>query len=214
MAKVCFLDNDIIHKLVAFQLFEEAIAVLQIVKTDLRVLPTARFFFQAKRKQQIQYPDAVWAEVINLVAACSIIPEPSPEQAQASIEETRQLEKFKHEIQAGEATLIVATRLEPDFLLLSGDKRCMKALAAVPEPIYQRLCGRVVCLEQIILKLILTLGFETVRDRILPMVDCDKTLKICFGYSMSASEASVVAGLTSYISDIHEDAPALLMRLE
>jgi len=72
LAKVCFLDNDIIHKLVAFQLFEEAIAVLQIVKTDLRVLPTARFFFQAKRKQQIQYPDAVWAEVSNLVAACSI----------------------------------------------------------------------------------------------------------------------------------------------
>lgn len=214
MTKLCFVDNDIITKLVAFQLFEEAIAVLQVIKTDLRVLPTAKFVFQAKRKQQVHYPDEVWAAVIDLVTTCSTLAEPSFEQTEASLEETRQLEHFKDEIQAGEAALIVATRLEPDFLLFSGDKKCMKALATIPKPIYQRLCGRVVCLEQMILKLIQKLGFEAVRDRILPMVNFDKTLKICFGYSTPAPKETVLVGLNSYISEIYACAPNLLMSLE
>lgn len=214
MTKVCLLDNDIIHKLIALQLFDEAISVLQLATTDLRVLPTAKFVFQRKRKQNIQYPDEIWAKVIHLVEACSTLSDPSPEQAEASAIETKQLERFRNEIQVGEAALIVATRLEPNFLLVSGDKRCMKGLAAIPQPIYQRLCGRMICLEQIILKLISELGFEAVRDRVLPMVDCDKTLKICFGYSMPAIEESVISGLTSYINEIHKYAPALLMALE
>ncbi|MCA6573230.1 MAG: hypothetical protein IM537_07050 [Pseudanabaena sp. M57BS1SP1A06MG] len=97
--------------------------------------------------------------------------------------------------------------------MLSGDKNCITQLAAIPEQIYKRLCGRVICLEQLILKLIEVKGFVFVRDRVLPMVSCDKSLQICFGYSSSASEENVIVGLNSYINDIRQQAPNLLANL-
>ncbi len=70
-----------------------------------------------------------------------------------------------------------------------------------------------ICLEQLILKLIEVKGFEFVRDRILPMVSCDKSLQICFGVSSPVTEENVIAGLNSYINDIRQQTPNLLANL-
>ena len=55
MSSVCFLDNDIIHKLVALELFDDAIDVLQISRSQLQVLPTAKYWFQGQKKKARQY---------------------------------------------------------------------------------------------------------------------------------------------------------------
>jgi hypothetical protein len=209
LAKVCFLDNDITHKLVAFQLFDEAIATLQIDKNSLQVLPTAKFFFQRKQKKKGASPDEFLAVVIELVSSCVSVIADVNDTVTEELNQLRQVEG----IDEGEAALIVATRSQTDFLLLSGDKRCMRGLAKIPEQIYKRLSGRVICLEQIILKLIEFQGFEFVRDRVLPMVSCDKSLQICFGVSSPATEENVIEGLNSYINDIRQQAPNLLADL-
>ena len=208
MAKVCFLDNDIIHKLVAFQLFDEAIAIseLQIDKTSLRVLPTAKHFFRGKQKKNGASSDPILTAVIELVSGCASAIYDVDDAVAQELAELKQVEGI-HE---GEQTLIVATRSQTDFLLLSGDKNCMRGLEAIPEPIYRRLCGRVICLEQIILKLIEVKGFEFVRDRVLPMASFDKSLQICFGLVTPATEENVIAGLNSYINDIQQQVPNLL----
>jgi len=208
LAKVCFLDNDIIHKLVAFQLFDEAIAIseLQIDKTSLRVLPTAKHFFRGKQKKYGASPDPILTAVIELVSGCASAIYDVDDAVAQELAELKQVEGI-HE---GEQTLIVATRSQTDFLLLSGDKNCMRGLAAIPEPIYRRLCGRVICLEQIILKLIEVKGFEFVRDRVLAMASFDKSLQICFGLVTPATEENVIAGLNSYINDIRQQVPNLL----
>ncbi|MEY3302559.1 MAG: hypothetical protein RLZZ139_931 [Cyanobacteriota bacterium] len=209
MAKVCFLDNDITYKLVAFQLFDEAIATLQIDKNSLQVLPTAKFFFQRKQKKKGASPDEFLAVVIELVSSCVSVIADVNDTVTEELNQLRQVEG----IDEGEAALIVATRSQTDFLLLSGDKRCMRGLARIPEQIYKRLSGRVICLEQIILKLIEVKGFVFVRDRILPMVSCDKSLQICFGVSSPATEENVIEGLNSYVNDIRQQAPNLLADL-
>jgi hypothetical protein len=209
LAKVCFLDNDITYKLVAFQLFDEAIATLQIDKNSLQVLPTAKFFFQRKQKKKGASPDEFLAVVIELVSSCVSVIADVNDTVTEELNQLRQVEG----IDEGEAALIVATRSQTDFLLLSGDKRCMRGLARIPEQIYKRLSGRVICLEQIILKLIEVKGFVFVRDRILPMVSCDKSLQICFGVSSPATEENVIEGLNSYINDIRQQAPNLLSDL-
>jgi hypothetical protein len=209
LAKVCFLDNDITYKLVAFQLFDEAIATLQIDKNSLQVLPTAKFFFQRKQKKKGASPDEFLAVVIELVSSCVSVIADVNDTVTEELNQLRQVEG----IDEGEAALIVATRSQTDFLLLSGDKRCMRGLARIPEQIYKRLSGRVICLEQIILKLIEVKGFVFVRDRILPMVSCDKSLQICFGVSSPATEENVIEGLNSYINDIRQQAPNLLADL-
>ncbi len=200
----CFLDNDIVIKLSAFDLFDEAIAVLNLDWQQLQVVNTAQYTFRGK-SYIAQYSEPVCQKAIAITQKCQKV------MVENSLE-AELLNGFAG-IDIGEAALIVATRSQTDFLLLSGDKNCITQLAAIPEQIYKRLCGRVICLEQLILKLIEVKGFVFVRDRVLPMVSCDKSLQICFGYSSSASEENVIVGLNSYINDIRQQAPNLLANL-
>lgn len=204
-----FIDNDILLKLTAFQLFEEAIAVLDLSPSDLRVLPTARFVFRQKRARQVSYSDIVWATAIDRVESYQSVNTTNSQ----VLAELQRLEKFRDQIHVGETALIAATCTTADFVLLSGDKVCFKALPQVPAETYGRLCGRVVCLEQIVLKLIHVLGFDVVKERIQPFVHCDKMIHICFGYSEPALENDVKEGLQSYIKDLETLCPDLLMKL-
>ena len=202
----CFLDNDIVIKLSAFDLFDGAITILNLDWEQLRVYSAAQYTFRGK-SYIAQYSESVCQKAIAITQKCQKV------EADNSIEFTL-LNKVKN-IDEGEAALIAATADKDVFLLTTGDKKCLKALATDPnlESVCKRLCGRVICLEQIILKLIEVKGFEFVRDRVLPMVGCDKSLQICFGYSTLATEENVIAGLNSYINEIRQQAPDLLADL-
>ena len=202
----CFLDNDIVIKLSAFDLFDGAITILNLDWEQLRVYSAAQYTFRGK-SYIAQYSESVCQKAIAITQKCQKV------EADNSIEFTL-LNKVKN-IDEGEAALIAATADKDVFLLTTGDKKCLKALATDPnlESVCKRLCGRVICLEQIILKLIEAKGFVFVRDRVLPMVSCDKSLQICFGVSSPATEENVMAGLNSYINDIRQQAPDLLADL-
>lgn len=204
-----FIDNDILLKLTAFQLFDEAMAALNLSPSDLRVLPTARFVFRQKQAQQVSYPDIIWATAIDRVESYQSI---NTTDAQV-LAELQSLERFRNQIHVGETALIAATCIFEDFVLLSGDKVCFKTLPQVPADTYGRLCGHVVCLEQIVLKLIHVLGFDAVQARIRPFAHCDKGIHICFGYSEPALENDVREGLQSYIKELERLCPDLLAKL-
>ena len=202
----CFLDNDIVIKLSAFDLFDGAITILNLDWEQLRVYSAAQYTFRGK-SYIAQYSESVCQKAIAISQKCQKV------EADNSIEFAL-LNKVKN-IDEGEAALIAATADKDIFWLTTGDKKCLKALATDPnlESVCKRLCGRVICLEQIILKLIEVKGFKFVRDRVLPMVSCDKSLQICFGFSSPAYEEDVIAGLNSYINEVRQQAPNLLADL-
>ncbi|MEL6492968.1 MAG: hypothetical protein AAFQ95_23710 [Cyanobacteria bacterium J06621_3] len=206
-----FIDNDILLKLVAFQLFEDGIATLGLAPDSLRVLPAARFMLLSRLNRQ-EYPQETLEKAITFLSNCQTIPTRQLPSDKDIPSEYKQLAPFR-QIDPGEADLIVATANTTDFLLLSGDKRCFKALPAIPSPIYARLQGKAICLEQIILKLIDVLGFEEVCARIKPAVHQDKAIYLCFGYSRSAPESQVREALQSCINEINIAAPGLLVKL-
>ncbi len=149
---------------------------------------------------------------IAFVNSCQTIAVRQPTELKNVPTEYKQLAPFR-QIDAGEADLIVATANLTDFLLLSGDKRCFKALPAIPAPIYARLQGKAVCLEQVVLKLIDVLGFQEVCTRIKPAIHHDKAIYFFFGYSQLAPEPQVREALQSCINEIHSAAPGLLAKL-
>jgi hypothetical protein len=209
-----FVDNDILLKLIAFNLFESAIDSLNLTQDDLRVLRTAKHVFRRKRSQNKIYSNEIWSKAIEITEQCQLIENPkSSDEAIATLLEEQQLDPFRDQLHPGETQLILATRNQPDFLLLSGDKKCLTALPKIPTHIYQRLCGRVICVEQLVLRMIEILGFEAVCDRIQPNAQYDKTIQICFGYSQNSPENQVREALQSYINDIHRLAPGLLADL-
>jgi len=109
------------------------------------------------------------------------------------------------EIDAGEIVLLSATGLVPEYLPLTGDKRCLRAVATCPKcaDIAHRIRGRVVCFEQIICRIIDSVGFEHVRAKVVPALHtCDTALRAAFGSGTLATQENSVACLRGYIDEL------------
>ncbi|RUT03826.1 hypothetical protein DSM106972_047400 [Dulcicalothrix desertica PCC 7102] len=113
--------------------------------------------------------------------------------------------------------LISATKQEESFYLTTGDKRCITALANSTEPslvaIRERLAGKLVCLEQLILKIINVEGFEVTLIKVLPAREYDKALKAIFGSGERCTQDNVLMALGAYIQDLRDNAHGLLSEI-
>jgi hypothetical protein len=199
---ICFLDNDILLKLSAVDLLDESIAALGFNPEDLRVLDTARHVFRHNRKVSTKYSEVVRNRAMEFVKTCqTIVPEA-----------TGEFIVLNRLLDVGEATLVAATCEVLPFVLMTGDKRCLQVLAAQVElaEVRERLQGRVICLEQVMLRLIQRSGFDWVKARVVPMMACDMALQACFGSGELATETNVVEALEAYIAALRQDAPGLL----
>lgn len=206
MPPVVFVDNDAILKLAACNLFWEAVNSIGLTQTDLRVLPDAKHVFRNSRRVQQRYPQPIRDNAIRIVQGCMEIQlQPNEELQHLDIEG----------IDAGEIILISATRAEASFYLTTGDKRCLTALALSPRlvEIRQRLLGRVICLEQLILKLIDTQGFDQVLTKVLPAREYDTALKAIFGSGERATQENVLQALEGYVEDLRKKTEGLLVYL-
>lgn len=202
---ICFLDNDILLKLSAFDLLDEIIAALHIDSENLRVLDTARFVFSSNRMVTRKYSQSVRDRAIQFVNNCQPV----------IVSDCDEFDVLTQLLDVGEATLVMATLDSDSFILMTGDKRCLQTVATRPEiaDAYERLQGRVICLEQVLLRLIRSVGFEVVKARVIVAWDCDTAIKACFGSGMAATEAQVVDALDGYIEALRQDAPGLLADL-
>jgi len=200
---VCFVDNDVILKLVACNLFWEAVGVLGLTSDDLRVRTTTKFYFRKKPKK---YPQAVREQAIAVVEQCQLFDDPP-------INEALQILQQIEGIDPGEAVLIIAAQTEPSFYLMTGDKRCLEALATAPQlvEVRQRLKSRVVCLEQLILRLIETQDFDKILTLVLPAREYDTALKAVFGSGEMAIRDTVMLALKGYIQDLRSKTEGLLV---
>ena len=208
MGQVYFLDNDVILKLTTYRMLDEALDCFKIDRSDIRVLESARFVFVSPKLRK-KYSEETLISATEFVNKC-------PKIATQDSEEYRLLEKqIKNDIDPGEATLIAATFQESASLLATGDKRCLKALANTEclDFIHQGLQGRVICLEQIICKLIEIQGFDWVLERIIPNLDCDKALKSAFGSGSNSQCETVLGTLTGYIQDLQKTSSGILSDL-
>ncbi|PSB01538.1 hypothetical protein [Merismopedia glauca] len=209
------LDNDIILKLATCDLLDETLKSLDIDVSILKILETAKYKFsrlqerEAKRQQGNEPVKYNLASALSIAESCSKI----------SADEVNQnlwLELQNIEgIDAGEAILIsyvsyLNQQGDPSYLL-TGDKRCLRALAncgiaKIVEPLHHQIW----CLEQLILKNIEVHSFDLVKQKIVPVKDCDTALKAIFGSGELATlEASQVA-LTAYIEDLRQHTGNLL----
>ena len=212
------IDNDIIKKLATFELFDETISLFEAAPTEVRVLATAKYKFKGDltklEKGRLRQPDA---RIVNYKRTLEIAESlPQIDQAMVDGELFEQLCTFEG-IDAGEAVLTtyVAQMLRKEgagaAVILTGDKRYLKALAQVALPELKALLkNRFWCLEQLILRNIREYGFEAVRDKIVPVRDCDKACKAAFGSGDRAIEKSVLVAVTDYIETLRAETGNLL----
>jgi hypothetical protein len=118
-------------------------------------------------------------------------------------------------IDQGEAILtshaIQIIQKDKSAQIFTGDKRFIKALAKVNLPIIQEsLNHRLWCLEQLVLRNIEADGFETIRDFIVPVRECDTAIKSVFGSGLKSTPENSLATLKKYIEECRQEAGNLL----
>jgi hypothetical protein len=202
------LDNDVLLKIAIYDLWEPSFEVLGITPRDVRILPAARFVFRLNKpgKTDALYGEGVGKRLQAIVAAAGKVEAP-PNLTHLAILSAVQ------GIDAGEALLFAAAAAEPTALVLTGDKASLTALmgAASCAEIVKLLARRVMCWDQLLLRLLNHLNFDPLRDRLLPSLDRDGLVKLLFASRLLAQEKEVRAGLGSYILDIREQSGVLLM---
>ena len=212
------IDNDILKKLATFDLFDETARLFDITPEQINVLATAKYKFRGDLKKlqngRLRKPED---QIINYEKTLELA-EKLPQIAEADVDRNlfTLLSQFD-EIDQGEAILTVymAQLLQKEGVaqaaIFTGDKRYMRALAQVDIPeIQETLTHRFWCVEQLVLRNIQTYGFEFVRDKIVPVRDCDTALKSVFGSGDLVTESNSVATLKDYIEELRADTGSLL----
>ncbi|HEY9876818.1 MAG TPA: hypothetical protein V6D29_00120 [Leptolyngbyaceae cyanobacterium] len=202
-----FIDNDIFIKLVACNLLEDVLQVIGFEPHHVGVLASAKYVFKKNRKVAAAYLEEVRLLAIEKLGQFQAV------EADHGDETFKRLNSSRLDIDVGEAILISKAVQTKESLLLTGDKRCLAALNTSPdlEDIHKALQGRVLCLEQLIQKLIQSRGFLWIQGSSKQLSIYDITLKIAFGWSVENDEVQVIAALTSYVTSLQVECGGLLI---
>lgn len=222
------LDNDIILKLATCDLFNETLTTFEINATQIQILGSFKYKFasdrQIKRKRgdlanndYTQYDVKKALEIAENFATLSEHNSDIDKNIYSKLINYSKISNDKKDkIDIGEAILIshisyLSQQGYTNNYLLTHDKCCLRALIKSGfTDIIENLDGRIWCLEQLILKYIEEFGFDIVQPKIYPVRDCDKNIKMIFGYSIEASEDVVKESLEKEIMVLRQDTGNLL----
>lgn len=123
----------------------------------------------------------------------------------------RQEQMQKAGMDPGEA-LLFAEAEAIRGIVVTGDKRALEAYFKVSSPA-QRGRVRVVCWEQLLLRVHGVLGFERLSRGCCAALHCDKLLQLVFSNGPATPEAHAVEGLKSYLGGVRAHSGDILADL-
>ena len=209
-------DNDILFKGAWYGLLRELVGAIPSTTADTLVLGQAKFVV-GKRLQRARHkgnPDAAAAlEHFNEVLAELVQAEPTPVEVGFAAQLEYSAQRAGLAFDTGESLLCAMVIHRGLHRLATGDKRAIRALETLSRQgnDLSTICGKVVCLEQLFLRLLGTHSPLAIRAAVCSRPDVDKALTACFGHSPSQNMAEDWAsGLNSYIGALRREAPTML----
>ena len=207
---ICFSDTDILLKLISFGLLKQALTALGVTsEKDVYVTPEAAAKCRKSKRFRTDFRQETLNQALEFLKRATTITEPG------DLEELNQLLVIEDEgIDAGEATLFLATKDQPDFIFITGDKRALCALTNnfLSQELHSRHLGHVLCLETILLLIIKHKGFSAVRLQLLAGRSCDKAVSNALP-DVTTTEAEFIAVLEQYVARLDEETQGLLMKI-
>lgn len=201
-----FTDNDIIIKLAALDLLGPFSSLLGNDSADVTCLPSLAYQL-SKRLPEVN----AQARAIKFVSSCRKLNQTYLAELEIDLD-CQDLLATCPGVDSGEAQLLSAALASPGAVVLTGDKRCLSALyqSSATIPLLPKLQGRVLILEQLILHMIITVGFDDVKCRVLKGVYCDTAIRASFGSGPKAEHENVTISLQSYVDKIRATCPDIL----
>lgn len=190
------VDIDAAVKLAHWGLLAELPALTGTPLSDCATLTSLKF----RAQRAAEKPDG---KLFHTAAAAQAVLDALPQLAQlpVDVELLPALQNLPG-IDAGEAVLISAMAARPDVRMLTGDKRCLRALAACALEIREPLAKRVLIVEQVLLLALDAHGLEWLRAKVCALRHIDKAVAIVMGSKCDLAESSVREGLHAYIDEM------------
>lgn len=203
---VYLVDNDVILELASYNLFWDMITSLNTSQKDIRVLPTASDFFGGSSRLKKKYKQQSIQRAKDIADKCQTI-----DQNSIDISELPSLSL--EGIDSGEALLVAATKDEPSFYILTSDKRFLKALSnSNLANIKQRLCKRIICLEQLLINLISNDNdFDKIRRRIINSDLCNQNIAEVFADGKLTKKETALVILEDRVKELRSVTGDLLI---
>lgn len=204
------VDNDVVLKVACYSLHDEFIGSTTIGGAPPSLLSVGKYVVEGriKRTHRLVDRDRALASFEAILAQASMIEPDDTELALAADFEAAARE-CGLELDTGESQLLAITISRACCLLLTGDKRAIRAIAAVCPA---KVAERIACLEQLIAQIVQTAGLARVQAKVCSEPQTDQALSICFGCSSGGvDDDNVFAGLKSYIENLQEDAAGVLL---
>ncbi len=191
------VDVDAVAKLANWQVLLESPSVLGCSVSDCATVTSLRFRAMSSTKK------ADGKLFQNTEAATLALQAIEKMGALAEIDDSALVEfENINGIDPGEALLFSEVISHPHVYVLTGDKRALRSLSALPESTRVQLAGRVILIEQVLLRLLDVHGLAWLRERVCPAKQLDKAVNAIMGSRCDAGEQSVRDGMASYIREI------------
>lgn len=198
------IDSDAFVLLAAAGLLDRAITCLGFARDDARRLDAlAGMLRRGKTFADLTEMERACAETwCDRIAPFRESPSPDSMQQLAGIAN----------IDSPEATLFATCYDNPKAVLLTGDKRALRALAKRAPVFCQSLNGRVACLEQVVACMVRSDGVADIFSALASRVLHHKTLTVCLSEVNRANQGECLRVLQVYIDDVAKDMPANWLR--
>lgn len=205
---IAFVDNDVVVKLAACDLIPTALGAISVLESDVRVLTSARFSLYVNKS--CERGKAKWGADAH-ARICRFIQQSTPWDGTPD-DSDMEILKAIDGVDEGEAVLLASCARLPDSVLLTGDKKSLRALSNAPSAgqICSLLTGRIFCVETLIALSIKKVGFAKLTPQIIGGRGADKALTAIFASGLRTTEASAMEGLASYEADLRSATGGLL----
>lgn len=210
MPESVLVDNDVALKVVCYSLVDQTLAGTSFDNVPPAILGVGKFVIRSRldRSSSIVDVDRAKAAFERLMETFSLI---EPDETELAIAADLESEANRQglELDGGESQLLAILTNRACRLLITGDKRAIRAIAVVGKAEAGKRIG---CLEQLMAHLVQMAGIGAIRPRVCAEPGIDRAINICFGCTQTTTgQDEVMAALASYIRHLEKEAPGVLI---
>lgn len=193
------VDVDALCKLAHWDLLSELPALLGVPLANTSTLTSARF----RAQKSLTKPDG---KVFRNIAAAQVALHAIGQMAQPLSLEPAASVGFADipGIDPGEAVLLATLVSSSDVRLLTGDKRALRALAALGPDARAAMAGKILIIEQVVEAALNMFGIDWLRERVCACQRVDTNISMIMGSRYDLSEQAVRENLAVAISEMRQ----------
>lgn len=208
------IDTDILLKTASYQLLKQMLVAVPFGVGAPAMIGAAQFVVAGKLKKKLkgellEAAKSHFSEAIQSIAAL----EPNADELKLAAKLESAALATEVDLDVGESQLCALMYSRGIGLMMTGDKRAIKAIATLS---HEESCayvhGKIACLEQLVLWMIDHVGLNAIQPPVCAVPSVDTSLTMALGcHSGGSPEVSCKEGLASYINSIKAGAPDVLV---